>query len=229
MKHMYLPFCDHVRYPQGDLTAGEIVEQLVHARALGPIRNVVFMGMGVGNPLLQQQSQVPLSDVLRPSLCSIPLHSFVAFLCSIPLHTMLYANSANPLPQEPLNNYNEVRPAVQMMTDPRFFGMRRSAVTVSTVGVIPRILQLADDLPGVSLALSLHAPNQVPNSAGILVLCLGNQDVLCCQIEACSRAHSCSCCIGRSCGRASCRRRQPTSWRSSWRQSRPTSSAPGKG
>jgi adenine C2-methylase RlmN of 23S rRNA A2503 and tRNA A37 len=60
-----------------------------------------------------------------------------------------------------LNNYNEVRPAVQMMTNTRVFGMRRSAVTVSTVGVIPRILQMADDLPGVSLALSLHAPNQV--------------------------------------------------------------------
>ena len=65
------------------------------------------------------------------------------------------------LTQEPLNNYNEVRPAVQMMTNTRVFGMRRSAVTVSTVGVIPRILQMADDLPGVSLALSLHAPNQV--------------------------------------------------------------------
>jgi hypothetical protein len=48
-----------------------------------------------------------------------------------------------------------------MMTDSRVFSMRRSAVTVSTVGVIPRILQMADDLPGVSLALSLHAPNQV--------------------------------------------------------------------
>jgi adenine C2-methylase RlmN of 23S rRNA A2503 and tRNA A37 len=32
---------------QGDLTSGEIIEQLVHARALSPIRNVVFMGMGV--------------------------------------------------------------------------------------------------------------------------------------------------------------------------------------
>jgi adenine C2-methylase RlmN of 23S rRNA A2503 and tRNA A37 len=28
---------------QGDLTAGEIVEQLVHARRAAPIRNVVFM------------------------------------------------------------------------------------------------------------------------------------------------------------------------------------------
>ena len=33
-------------------------------------------------------------------------------------------------------------------------------VTVSTVGVVPRIRALAVELPGVSLALSLHAPNQ---------------------------------------------------------------------
>ena len=30
----------------GNLTAGEIVEQLVYARRLTGIRNVVFMGMG---------------------------------------------------------------------------------------------------------------------------------------------------------------------------------------
>ncbi len=31
---------------------------------------------------------------------------------------------------------------------------------MSTVGVVPRIRALAAELPGVSLALSLHAPNQ---------------------------------------------------------------------
>ena len=36
----------------------------------------------------------------------------------------------------------------------------RTQVTVSTVGVVPRIRALAAELPGVSLALSLHAPNQ---------------------------------------------------------------------
>ena len=61
---------------------------------------------------------------------------------------------------EPLNNYTQVSSAVQMMVDPQIFALRRSAVTVSTVGVIPRILQMIDDLPGVSLALSLHAPTQ---------------------------------------------------------------------
>jgi hypothetical protein len=61
---------------------------------------------------------------------------------------------------EPLNNYNEVSSAVRMMVDPQIFALRRSAVTVSTVGVIPRMLQMVEDLPGVSLALSLHAPTQ---------------------------------------------------------------------
>lgn len=61
---------------------------------------------------------------------------------------------------EPLNNYPEVTAAVRMLVDPQIFALRRSAVTVSTVGVIPRMLQMIDDLPGVSLALSLHAPTQ---------------------------------------------------------------------
>lgn len=61
---------------------------------------------------------------------------------------------------EPLNNYSQVRSAVSMMIDSQVFALRRSAVTVSTVGVIPRMLQMIDDLPGVSLALSLHAPTQ---------------------------------------------------------------------
>jgi adenine C2-methylase RlmN of 23S rRNA A2503 and tRNA A37 len=61
---------------------------------------------------------------------------------------------------EPLNNYESVRSAVSLMTDPQVFQLRRRSVTVSTVGVIPRIASLAADLPGVSLALSLHAPNQ---------------------------------------------------------------------
>ena len=61
---------------------------------------------------------------------------------------------------EPMNNYEQVASAVHMMTDPQVFALRRSAVTISTVGVIPRMLQMVTDLPGVSLALSLHAPTQ---------------------------------------------------------------------
>eukprot|EP01024_Parvocaulis_polyphysoides_P034926 TRINITY_DN30923_c1_g2_i2.p1 TRINITY_DN30923_c1_g2~~TRINITY_DN30923_c1_g2_i2.p1 ORF type:complete len:362 (-),score=25.79 TRINITY_DN30923_c1_g2_i2:68-1120(-) len=61
---------------------------------------------------------------------------------------------------EPLNNYQNVKQAVILMTDPTIFGIGRRQVTVSTVGVPARIRQLSCDLPGISLAFSLHAPNQ---------------------------------------------------------------------
>lgn len=47
------------------------------------------------------------------------------------------------------------------MSDPALFGLGPGHITVSTVGVIPRMLSLATDLPAVNLALSLHAPTQV--------------------------------------------------------------------
>ncbi|CAE7620290.1 rlmN [Symbiodinium microadriaticum] len=64
---------------------------------------------------------------------------------------------------EPLNNYDSVLSAVKTMTDLGqlgSFALPQSRVTISTVGVVPRMRQLARDLPGLSLALSLHAPTQ---------------------------------------------------------------------
>eukprot|EP00271_Cylindrocystis_brebissonii_P014732 TRINITY_DN3620_c0_g1_i2.p1 TRINITY_DN3620_c0_g1~~TRINITY_DN3620_c0_g1_i2.p1 ORF type:complete len:424 (+),score=78.04 TRINITY_DN3620_c0_g1_i2:71-1342(+) len=60
---------------------------------------------------------------------------------------------------EPLNNYEAVRMAIRTMTG-RPFGISPTHITVSTVGVVPRMLSLAYDMPGVNLALSLHAPSQ---------------------------------------------------------------------
>ena len=93
----------------GQLHAGEILEQLIHANLASevPISNVVFMGMG-----------------------------------------------------EPLNNYPAVVAACRAMVDQQLFGLAPSKITVSTVGIIPRIATLDADLPGVNLAISLHAPNQ---------------------------------------------------------------------
>eukprot|EP00966_Prymnesium_polylepis_P018590 427946-Prymnesium_polylepis.2 len=92
---------------RGNLTAGEILEQVCHARRWATPRNIVFMGMG-----------------------------------------------------EPLNNYEAVRVALTTLTDEHLFYIAPSRITVSTVGVLPRMRDLARDVPGVALALSLHAPNQ---------------------------------------------------------------------
>ena len=59
---------------------------------------------------------------------------------------------------EPLNNYREVVSALQTMRD--VWELAPSRLTVSTVGVVNRMRQLAHDAPGVSLALSLHAATQ---------------------------------------------------------------------
>jgi 23S rRNA (adenine2503-C2)-methyltransferase len=62
---------------------------------------------------------------------------------------------------EPLANYRAVMGAVRRLTDPAPDGLGMSArgVTVSTVGLVPRMRQLADEGIPVTLALSLHAPD----------------------------------------------------------------------
>lgn len=103
----------------GDLTSGEIIEQLIHASAISRVRNVVFMGMG-----------------------------------------------------EPLNNFSAVKLACEFMIDTKRLGLSPRQITVSTVGVVNNMYRLTEELPTVSLALSLHAPTQeirlqiVPAAAG---------------------------------------------------------------
>jgi 23S rRNA (adenine2503-C2)-methyltransferase len=62
---------------------------------------------------------------------------------------------------EPLANYNAVIGAVRRLTDPAPDGLGMSArgVTVSTVGLVPRMRQLTEEGIPVTLALSLHAPD----------------------------------------------------------------------
>jgi 23S rRNA (adenine2503-C2)-methyltransferase len=62
---------------------------------------------------------------------------------------------------EPLANYNAVVAAVRRLVDPVPAGLGMSArgITVSTVGLVPRIRQLAQEGLPVTLAVSLHAPD----------------------------------------------------------------------
>jgi 23S rRNA (adenine2503-C2)-methyltransferase len=62
---------------------------------------------------------------------------------------------------EPLANYNRVLAAVKRIIapTPHGFGISARSVTVSTVGLAPAIRKLADERLGVTLALSLHAPD----------------------------------------------------------------------
>lgn len=59
---------------------------------------------------------------------------------------------------EPLANYRQVVPVLELLISDYAYGLSRRRVTVSTSGIVPHIEKLADDC-NVSLAVSLHAPN----------------------------------------------------------------------
>jgi 23S rRNA (adenine2503-C2)-methyltransferase len=62
---------------------------------------------------------------------------------------------------EPLANYARVIEAVRRLTEPApgGLGLSQRHVTVSTVGLVPAMRRLADEGLAVTLALSLHAPD----------------------------------------------------------------------
>ncbi|NRP35220.1 Dual-specificity RNA methyltransferase RlmN [Marinobacterium sp. xm-d-579] len=60
---------------------------------------------------------------------------------------------------EPLMNFDAVFDAVQLMMEDNAYGLSKRRVTLSTAGVVPKIDKLAELGADVSLAISLHAPN----------------------------------------------------------------------
>ena len=59
---------------------------------------------------------------------------------------------------EPLANYRNVVPAAEIMMDDLGLDLSRRRVTISTSGLVPQMLRIADET-NVALAVSLHAPN----------------------------------------------------------------------
>ena len=60
---------------------------------------------------------------------------------------------------EPFANYDRWWRAVERLHDPHGFNMGARSLTVSTVGLVPGILRLAEEPLPINLAISLHAPD----------------------------------------------------------------------
>ena len=65
---------------------------------------------------------------------------------------------------EPFHNYDAVMEAVALLNDPKGFGLGHRHITISTVGLVDKIDQFADEGIQVNLAISLHAPNDAVRS-----------------------------------------------------------------
>ena len=66
---------------------------------------------------------------------------------------------------EPFANYDAVIDAVALLNDPHGFGLGQRHITISTVGIVPKIECFADEAIQVNLAISLHASNDAVRSA----------------------------------------------------------------
>ena len=64
---------------------------------------------------------------------------------------------------EPLANYRNVVPAAELMMDDYGFDLSRRRVTVSTSGLVPQMMRIAEET-NVALAVSLHASNDALRS-----------------------------------------------------------------
>lgn len=60
---------------------------------------------------------------------------------------------------EPLENYDHVLKAIRLMHDPDGLNIGYRHITISTSGILPGMRRLADEELPITLALSLHAPN----------------------------------------------------------------------
>ncbi len=60
---------------------------------------------------------------------------------------------------EPMHNYDNTLQAIRVLNMPEGLNIGARHMTVSTVGIVPGILRLAEEPLQINLAISLHAPN----------------------------------------------------------------------
>ncbi len=60
---------------------------------------------------------------------------------------------------EPLDNYENLIRFITNIHEKNGLNIGMRSITVSTCGLIPKMLEIAKDLPQINLAVSLHAPN----------------------------------------------------------------------
>lgn len=65
---------------------------------------------------------------------------------------------------EPLDNYANVITFLRLVNRPEGLGISYRGISLSTCGIVPKILALADEAFPITLSISLHAPNDTSRS-----------------------------------------------------------------
>ncbi len=70
---------------------------------------------------------------------------------------------------EPLDNYDNVIRMLSLITDEKGQNMSMRNISLSTCGIVPRIYELAEKRLGLTLSVSLHAPNNTIRSRSMMI------------------------------------------------------------
>jgi len=62
---------------------------------------------------------------------------------------------------EPMLNYDNVKKSIEIASDQKKINLANRRITVSTCWIVPAIRRFTNDFPQTSLAISLHAPNDI--------------------------------------------------------------------
>ncbi|MBI2518027.1 MAG: 23S rRNA (adenine(2503)-C(2))-methyltransferase RlmN [Opitutae bacterium] len=143
------------------LTPGEIVAQAMHVDAVlrdtagsaPPKVGRVVPDEPKRSAVHPEDSPNPIPPLARPS--SPSPHERHERLRNIVLMGM----------GEPLHNYDAVMTAIDILRDPSGLALGAKKITLSTVGVVPGIIRLADEQRPVHLAVSLHGATQEERAA----------------------------------------------------------------
>lgn len=79
---------------------------------------------------------------------------------------------------EPLDNFDNVMRFIELLTDEKGQNMSIRHISLSTCGIVPKIYELADKKLGLTLSVSLHAPNDEIRSRSMPVNARYNIDDL---------------------------------------------------
>jgi 23S rRNA (adenine2503-C2)-methyltransferase len=120
-----------------NLTTSEIVGQVWLAN-----RELLALSLPCVDETLDEESEAAPVQSTYPKLKSHRLITNIVFMGM----------------GEPLANYRNVIPATEILMDDLGFDISRRRVTVSTSGLVPQMMKLAEET-NCALAVSLHAPN----------------------------------------------------------------------